>query len=169
MTRTLVAYASKRGSTEEVARAIAGRLRDAGQHVDVRAADLVEDVAGYDGVVLGGALYAGRWHGDARGFVRRHRDALRVRPFAVFALGPLTLEEEQVAGSRKQLSGALERLEIEPTVVTVFGGAVDPAKLRFPFNRMPASDARDWAAIGRWADAIAHELEQRPAPAPALG
>jgi hypothetical protein len=39
--------------------------------------------------------------------------------------------------------------------MTIFGGAVDPAKLRWPFNRMPASDARDWQAIDAWADAVA--------------
>ena len=32
---------------------------------------------------------------------------------------------------------------------------IDPAKLRFPFNRMAASDARDWEAIAGWADEVA--------------
>ena len=36
---------------------------------------------------------------------------------------------------------------------------MDPAKLRFPFNRMQASDARDWEAIRSWADEIAARFE----------
>jgi hypothetical protein len=36
----------------------------------------------------------------------------------------------------------------------IFGGVVDPSKLHFPFKKMPASDARDWDLIDRWA----HEL-----------
>jgi flavodoxin len=100
----LVARASKRGSTEEVATFVGKRLRERGLVVDVRRAAEVEDLAYYDGVVLGGSLYFGRWHDDAASF---------------------------------------------------FGGVIDPAKLRFPFNRMPASDARDWEAIGAWADEVA--------------
>jgi flavorubredoxin len=62
----LVTYASKRGSTREVADAAAATLRKDGIHVDVRPAGDVSDVAKYDAVVLGAALYMGRLHGDAR-------------------------------------------------------------------------------------------------------
>lgn len=158
MTRTLVAYASKHGSTEEVARSVGDLLRDAGHHVDIRDAAVVTDVDEYDGVVLGGSLYMGRWHGDARAFLRRHRPALEQRPLAVFALGPLTLEEHQVAGSRKQLDRALAHLGVSPQLVTVFGGEVDPDKLRFPFNHMQKSDARDWSAIQAWAGEVAARI-----------
>ncbi len=154
MTRTLVAYASKHGSTEEVARAIGSFLRDAGHDVDIRDASVVTDVEHYDCVVLGGALYMGRWHADARGFLRRHRVALEERALAVFALGPLTLADGHVAGSRKQLGKALTHLGVHPQFVTVFGGVVDPEELRFPFNHMLKSDARDWAQIEAWAGEV---------------
>jgi menaquinone-dependent protoporphyrinogen oxidase len=149
----LVAHASKRGSTEEVAAFIGNRLREQGLAADVRGAAEVEDLASYDGVVLGGSLYFGRWHDDARTFLRRFRTALADRPLAVFALGPKTASEHDLAESRAQLDRALG--DVEPTTVAVFGGVIDPAKLRFPFNRMPASDARDWTAIAAWADEVA--------------
>lgn len=44
---------------------------------------------GYDAVFIGGALYAGRWHRDARRFVKRHPGALRERPVWLFSSGPL--------------------------------------------------------------------------------
>jgi menaquinone-dependent protoporphyrinogen IX oxidase len=72
----------------------------------------------------------------------------------VFALGPLTLEQDQVAGSRKQLGKALTRLGVYPQFVTVFGGVVDPEKLPFPFNRMAQSDARDWSEIEAWTSEV---------------
>ena len=103
MPRTLVAYASKHGSTEEVARAIARSIRDAGHEVEVRRANEVRDVTGYDGVVLGGSLYTARWHSDALKFIRRNRTALMNLPFAVFALGPLTRDEQAASSSRRQL------------------------------------------------------------------
>jgi menaquinone-dependent protoporphyrinogen oxidase len=149
----LVAYASKKGSTAEVATFLGKRLRERGLVADVRRAAEVEDLAFYDGVVLGGSLYFGRWHDDARAFLNRFRTALADRPLAVFALGPKTASEDDVAESRTQLDRALG--DAEPTTVAVFGGVIDPAKLRFPLNRMPASDARDWTAIAAWADEIA--------------
>jgi menaquinone-dependent protoporphyrinogen oxidase len=158
MTRTLVAYASKHGSTEEVARAIGAQLRDAGHHVDIRDAAAVTDVEPYAAVVLGGSLYMGRWHADAREFLRHHRAAVEERPLAVFALGSRTLDERDLADSRRQLDNALEHLDLQPKLVTVFGGVVDPAKLRFPLNRMPQSDARDWTAIAAWAGEVAAQL-----------
>src|SRR5579872_3686873 len=69
----LVAYATKNGSTQEVASAIAASLREHGAQVALLPARAVrEPVAGYDLVVLGAPLYSGRWHRDARGFLRRH-------------------------------------------------------------------------------------------------
>jgi menaquinone-dependent protoporphyrinogen oxidase len=161
----LVAYATKHESTHEVAEAIAGRLQVLGHRGEVRAARDVETLSGYDGVVLGGALYAGHWHRDARRFLKRHRDELAGLPLAVFAMGPLSLEAEDVASSRKQLDRALAKEpSLEPIAVAIFGGAVDPAKMRFPFTHMDASDARDWDAIRYWTDDLAAALAT-PAPA----
>lgn len=163
MTRVLVAYASRHGSTEAVARTIAMRLRGKGDHVDVRAAAIPTDPGAYDAVVLGGSLYMGRLHADARRFLVRNRAALGSMPFAVFALGPLSMDDAD--GSRNQLALALERAEVEPSVVEIFGGVIDPKKLRFPFSHMRESDARDWTAIESWADRLAalFELEQATA------
>jgi menaquinone-dependent protoporphyrinogen oxidase len=152
----LVAFATKHGSTREVAEVVAGRLREHDVRTDVLPAADVHGLEPYEAVVLGGALYAGRWHGDARRFLRRHRRALGDRPLAVFALGPLTEKEEDMAGSRAQLDRALGTFEaLHPVAVAVFGGVVDPAKLRFPFSHMPATDARDWERIRAWADEVA--------------
>jgi menaquinone-dependent protoporphyrinogen oxidase len=160
----LVAYATKKESTHEVAEAVAARLRDLGHDVDVRPAAEVGTLAPYGAVVVGGALYAGRWHRDARRFLATHRDELARRPVAVFAMGPAKLEPAEVEGSRKQLDRALaSEHDLEPVSVTIFGGVIDPAKLRFPLNRMPAADARDWDAIRAWADAVSELFAARAA------
>jgi menaquinone-dependent protoporphyrinogen oxidase len=159
-TRILVAYASRHGSTREVADAVAATLRSRGLAVDVMPAGDVGHLRHYAGVVLGGALYTGRLHKDARRFLARHRDALAGRVLAVFALGPRTLAPDDVAASRAQVDRALARGP-KPVSVTVFGGVVQPGRLRFPFNRMPASDARDWTAIAAWASALADRFSPR--------
>jgi menaquinone-dependent protoporphyrinogen oxidase len=167
MTRTLVAFASKHGSTEEVARAIGAQLGEAGHDVDIRDAAVVTNLDAYEGVVLGGSLYVGRLHPDAREFLRRHQAAFGGRPLAVFALGPRTLGAHEVADSRKQLDSALARLDLQPTLVTIFGGVVQPRKLRFPLNRIPQSDARDWSAIAAWTDQVAARFSDSRQAAPA--
>ena len=155
----LVAYATKHGSTEEVAEAVTEELQGLGLEVELAKLRKVRDLDGYRSVVIGAPLYTGRWHKDARKFVKRHGKALEELPVAVFALGPLKLAEEDVAGSRKQLDRALALApELRPATVEVFGGVIDPAKLRFPFNRMEAGDARDWDAIRAWARSLPGEL-----------
>jgi menaquinone-dependent protoporphyrinogen oxidase len=159
----LVAYASKYGSTREVAESIAATLRERLLRADVRAAGGVEDLDEYTGVVLGGAIYMGRWHRDARGFAEHFADELAELPVAVFALGPVDDDPGHRAGSEKQFRLALDRLTFEPVATQLFGGAVDPARLRFPFNHMHAADARDWDAIRGWARELADRFVSVPA------
>ena len=155
MTRPLlVAYATKHESTHEVAEAIAARLRDDGWAVEVRRAGEVSELDRYSGVVLGSAIYTGRIHRDARGFLEVHADALARMPFAVFAMGPRTTAPADLAASGAQLDRGLRHAP-PPLLRTVFGGAVDPTRLRFPYSRMEASDARDWHAIEAWAGEVA--------------
>jgi menaquinone-dependent protoporphyrinogen oxidase len=151
----LVAYGSKHGSTREVAEALAKKLAEGEREVELRRAADVENLTHYDAVVLGGSLYFGRWHEDAARFLAKHRRELSELQVAVFAIGPKTAEPKDLAESRAQLDKALRKApEVAPTSVAVFGGAIEPTKLRFPLSRIPASDARDWDAILAWADAI---------------
>lgn len=150
----LVAYATKHGSTEQVAASVAARIRGDGLEVELRRAATVNDLTPYRGVIVAAPLYTGRWHRDAVRFLKRHRVPLERMPLAVFALGPRTLDPVEVADSRSQLLSSLAAVPtIRPFPVAVFGGVVDPAKLPFPFSRMQASDARDWDEI----DAFARE------------
>jgi menaquinone-dependent protoporphyrinogen oxidase len=161
-TRVLVAYASKHGSTKEVAEALGSALQGPNAEVSVVPAAEVHDLDEYRAVVLGGSLYVGRWNRDAVRFLERHREALLNVPLAVFALGPKTLAEADVAASRAQLQSALSKLpELEPVAVAIFGGRVDPAKLRFPLTRMAASDARDWDEIAAWAKEVGGRFTNR--------
>jgi menaquinone-dependent protoporphyrinogen oxidase len=151
----LVAYGTKHGSTQEAAEAIAARMQRAGREVELRRAADVDDVTLYDGVVLGGSLYFGHWHEDAVRFLSKHRRELSKLPVSVFALGPKSAEPQDLAESRAQLDKALQKApEVEPRSVAIFGGVIDPAKLHFPLNHMPASDARDWNAIEAWTNEI---------------
>jgi menaquinone-dependent protoporphyrinogen oxidase len=89
LVNVLLAYATKNGSTQQVAQAITTALREAGAQATARPSRAVrESVAGYDLVVLGAPLYSGRWHHDAHRFLKRHQRELAVVPVAVFGMGP---------------------------------------------------------------------------------
>jgi menaquinone-dependent protoporphyrinogen oxidase len=163
MTRVLIAYASKYGSVEEVARSIGDALHDRGASCAITAARDVEEVSGYDLVVLGTGLYMGRAHRDARQFVKRHHETLEHVPFAVFAMGPLSSEPAEKEKVQPHLQRTLGRYpELEPLQVAIFGGVIDPGKLSFPFSHMPAGDHRDWNEIRDFALALPLDV---PAPA----
>jgi menaquinone-dependent protoporphyrinogen oxidase len=153
----LVAYATRHGSTQEVAEAVAATLRECGLEVDIQPMRKVRTLARYNAVVLGAPLYMFRWHKDARRFLSRHHEALTERPVAIFALGPFTSgDEEEWQGSREQLNKELAEFPwLTPIALEVFGGKFDPAKLHFPYKlfmrQVPASDLRDWTAIRAWA------------------
>jgi menaquinone-dependent protoporphyrinogen oxidase len=156
----LIVYASKHGSTEQVARRIGEVLRAEQLSTAIESADAVADLEGFRAVVLGGSIYMGRWHKDANRFLHRHHDALGELPFAVFALGPGRDTPEDFAQSRKQLDHALAgEHDLAPRTIAVFGGVIDPERLRFPFNHMHAVDLRDWPAIQAWAAGLPELLD----------
>ena len=162
----LITYATEHGSTQEVAAAIAAALRREGLGADLRPAADVDDLGAYRGVILGSAIYIGRLHSDAVGFLHRHHRELVLLPFAVFAMGPRTLDPSDLKGSREQLRRALAKFKgLEPHALAVFGGVIAPETLRFPFNRLHASDARDWDDIDAFAVDCAREYDYGKAAA----
>ena len=99
MSKLLVAYASKHGSTAEIAEAIGDELRAAGVEADVAQASEVGDVARYAGVVLGSAVYMKRWRPEARHFLRLLERELGDRPLWIFNSGPVGEEEADASWS----------------------------------------------------------------------
>ena len=165
-TSILVAYATSYGSTQEVAEAIAGALRESGLSVTLQAMHDVQTVEGYSALVLGAPLYMYRWHKDARRFLAQHRAGIMTRPVAIFTLGPCKDDAQEWQEVREQLDKELAQHPwLAPIASELFGGKFDPSTLRFPMNlvpglqKMPASDIRDWAAIRAWALKLAAQLQ----------
>ncbi len=158
--QVLVAYATKHGSTGEIAAAIGATLRDAGLDIDVRNARDVKTLAPYGAVILGSALYSAHWQHDANRFVKRHLAELQRRPVWLFSSGPLDYSAE--------FDDIPLTEHVAPDVAPVgarghrtFGGrllegtpGVDASLLAT--HRI--GDFRNWAHIEAWARAIAATL-----------
>ena len=168
--KVLVAYASKRGSTAEIAEAVAKTLADAGLDVECIESGDVSDLSPYDAIVLGSAVYMKRWRGDAKHFLRKHSKQLAERPFWIFSSGPIgdPSEPEDPAWSEPaKIVKSAEHLGVRDHVV--FGGRL-PTEPHGPIEKamvsgIPAEfhDRRDWEQIRRWAEEIASELRSASA------
>jgi menaquinone-dependent protoporphyrinogen oxidase len=162
----LVGYATRYGSTQGVAEAIAATLREGGLNVACQPLKQVRTLEGHAAVVIGAPLYMFRWHGDAKRFLSLHRQALAARPAAVFALGPFHEEAKEFQDARGNLDKELANFPwFKPVAIEIFGGKFDAAALRFPYNlipalkQMPVNDIRDWAAIRAWAHGLISQFQ----------
>jgi menaquinone-dependent protoporphyrinogen oxidase len=160
--RVIVACASKHGSTEGIAEAVAERLHQLGHDaVAFRVSD-VADLDGVQAVVLGSAVYAGSWMKEATEFAEVNAEALSGMPLWLFSSGPLGTEVHDEEEQPRQLAELTETLR--PVAHRTFFGALDRSKLAFGERMMmkavkaPEGDFRDWTAISGWADEIAREL-----------
>ncbi|MVU78376.1 flavodoxin [Nocardia sp. ET3-3] len=176
--RILVAYATRYGTTREIAAVVAAALRESGLEVDCRAMDDLHSIDDYRGIVLGAPFYYGRWPRAARRFLDRFGPVLAHRDVAVFATGRIEPDRPE-AESRSQLDALLERYRwLQPFAVALFGGRWDPAALRgfdrwmhklpgSPLHTLTATDLRNWDAIGEWATHVAaafHAGAAQPKP-----
>jgi menaquinone-dependent protoporphyrinogen oxidase len=166
--RILVSAATKHGATEEIGEAIGRRLRERGHDAMVTAPSEVASLEGIDAVVLGSAVYAGRWRDDARELVDRLATEFAARRVWLFSSGPV--------GDPPKPEG--DPVDIEEIVAVtgavdhrVFPGKLDRAKLGLGEKaivvalRAPEGDFRDWDQVAAWADEIADMLpEDRSIP-----
>jgi menaquinone-dependent protoporphyrinogen oxidase len=167
-TRALVTYASKMGSTQEIAETICRELESLG--VQVIVAPCADNISpeGYDGVIIGSAIYTRRWLKAATKYLKRHADQLDCERTWLFHSGPCGegAREEQVqapkAVARVITSSGL------PSPVT-FGGRLDAEHATGPLSKWMSAegplsgDFRDWERIRAWASDIGHQLNQAKA------
>jgi menaquinone-dependent protoporphyrinogen oxidase len=158
--RILVAYATRNGSTAEIAHAVGKELAAGGYPVDVKELKTVSTLAGYTAVVIGGPLYMGSIDGAVGKFVGNYKDQLAHLPVAAFAVGIAPKIPDP--GAVGQAAGALDKAiaPITPVASIVFAGKLDPSKLSFiqrkmtEFVKSPVGDFRDWGAIAAWANGL---------------
>jgi menaquinone-dependent protoporphyrinogen oxidase len=87
--RVLVTAASRHGATHEIAEAIARGLVQRGVEAEALPTEELESLEGYDALVVGSAVYVGRWLEPARDLVEANAAALASRPVWLFSSGPL--------------------------------------------------------------------------------
>jgi menaquinone-dependent protoporphyrinogen oxidase len=162
----VVAYASKCGSTADVAQRVGMKLRTQGCEVEIADVNKLKRLPDCDAVVLGTAIRMGKPLGVMRRFVARNLARLRSLPVAAFSVG-MTLRDD-TGDSRAAAAASIRPLaeRCRACDIATFAGAVFANKLPFPFNKaaekpegvLSAGDFRDWDAIEAWADGLPASL-----------
>jgi len=162
--RVLVVVASKHGATAGIGDALARSMaecpagRAAGLSAVAVPAQQRPNPAPFQAVVLGSAVYVGRWLDPAREYASLYADALRARPVWLFSSGPIgdppfPPDEPHDTAPLAKITGARAH--------RVFPGRLDKDRLSFGERAMvtamraPIGDFRDWDEISSWAAEIA--------------
>jgi len=82
--KILIVYAGRYGSTAEVAKSIEQELGQCRAAVDVRPAKDITEISSYDAVIVGSAIYYGKWLPEAVKFMETHKEVLSRIPVAYF-------------------------------------------------------------------------------------
>ena len=151
--RILVVHGSKRGGTAGLADMIGAALTSLGHEVTVEAARSVKTLPAVGAVIVAGGIYAGRWHGDARWFVKHHATALTALPVWLVGSGPL--DDTAETGTFKLGSSVLDlAARIGARGTEAFGGYLSADAKGFPASSMAKTHAGDWRDpehVQRWA------------------
>lgn len=168
--RILVAYATRSGSTAEIAQAIGKELTTAGITVDIAEIKTVSTLSGFNAIVIGGPLYMGSVDGTVAKFVGKNREQLQKMPVAAFAVGlaPKNPDPGAYGIAMEALTKSIE--PVTPVSTVLFAGKLDPAKLSFIQRKItelvksPVGDFRDWDAIAAWARGLPGKMGLSPVP-----
>ncbi len=157
----LVAYATRAGSTEDIAEYVGRVLRDTGATVDVQNVKHIQDVSGYDALILGSAIRNSSVLPEAVHFLTRFRKPLAAMDVAYFIVC-LTMAED-TPENRQKADVFLKPLcnFKQPISKGLFAGAVNHARLgwiwRFLLRNakdagaLAEADHLNWGAIEAWA------------------
>jgi len=155
--KILVAYASKAGSTIEIANRVAEKITENDKSVDVLPVNKVEDLTAYQAVILGSAIRIGAVLPEVSKFVETNKDILITKSLNVFVVC-MTLNEDSEE-NRKTVSDYLEPIRklVQPANEGLFAGVMDLTKLNLIERLMMKSmktqqgDFRNWEKIDNWA------------------
>jgi menaquinone-dependent protoporphyrinogen oxidase len=163
----LIAYASKYGSTREVAQRIGDVFNEEGMAADVRDVKKVKKMDGYRAVILGGPILMNKLRPAVIKLAQKYRNFLQKVPVAYFSLG-VTMKTDNL-DSRVQSTRYLDDLcrIREPVSLGLFAGKVDYSKVnplfRWAFQKddsgmLNEGDFRNWDVIEQWARNLAQLL-----------
>ena len=125
--KVLVAVASRHDATRGIAEVISDELETAGLEVDLRDADAVANIADYQAIVLGSAIYTGGWLGEAKHLVDFNGPALRLVPVWLFSSGPIGADDAKTLDDPPEIAELIKATQAREH--RMFPGRLDKRSL----------------------------------------
>jgi menaquinone-dependent protoporphyrinogen oxidase len=162
--KLLIAYASKCGSTTDIAKSIGKVLVEKGYEVDILPVNQVKSMDGYAGILAGSAVRVGAWLPEAVDFLKNNRTAIQNIPTAIFTVHGLNWENTTASEAlRKNYTNTIKQM-ITPMDEVFFAGKIDYKTMTFLEKMLcktvkaAEEDRRDWGQINGWAADIPGKL-----------
>ncbi|MCX8061683.1 MAG: flavodoxin domain-containing protein [Anaerolineales bacterium] len=161
----LITYATRAGSTAEIAVAIGETLAGRGFGVDVKPVKANPALDGYDAVILGSAVRMGNWLPEMVDFVKRNQIALGQLPVALFTVHMLNLGADETSHAARLAYLNSVRPLLKPVDEAFFAGKIDLETLSFvdrlivkmvgaAQKNSSLGDLRNWSEIQAWSSVV---------------
>jgi menaquinone-dependent protoporphyrinogen oxidase len=157
MSKVLVVYGTKSGSTAGIAEKIGDTLAATGMTVNIKSAVDKPDPAGYDAVIVGSGVRASNWHGSVKSWVSANADALKGTPTAFFTVGLIMAATPEKADTiRAYTDPLIAETGVTPVAIGLFAGSYEPSKFSMPERlimkamKTKEGDFRDFEAVAAW-------------------
>lgn len=164
--KILVTYASRTGSTAQIAEAICKTLVQNGEETDLLPIQDVNDLSAYHVVIIGSPIRKSRWLPEAMQFLQTHRAELarkRIATFTVCITMAMPNAEHYQDAVREWIAPV--RAMAQPVSEGLFAGKLDFNKLPWTLDTLlfrvtvalgilPKGDHRDWIAVHTWAQGL---------------
>jgi len=129
--KVLIAFATRYGSTKEVAKLIADKIKDREIEAEISNVIDISSLKGYDVVIIGSPIYMGKWLKEGVDFVQQFSESLNQVPVALFTVG-VTLKDK----NEKNIRIAEKSFDVllpytNPVMTGVFAGKIDKRNMNF--------------------------------------
>lgn len=159
--KVLVTAASRHGATREIGQEMVAQLNAEGLTAEFMEPKDITSVQDYDAVVIGSAIYVGQWMAEARDLITRFTPDLQNKSVWLFSSG-LSDTPSKEANATPALLARMK--SVQAIEHKHFAGKLDVIQLSLAERaaimaaRGKYGDARDMAAVRRWANQISQTL-----------
>ena len=183
MTKALIVYGTRTGTTANTSEVIADTLRQVGYEVKIVDAkkEKVQGISEFDLIIVGSGIQMGKWTSGPEDFIKKHQKELSTKKLALFVscggANPLSEGEKKNKefddAKRKYLEEKSVEFKVNPIALGFFGGCYDFNKMSWFFKKTLSSikpklegagyketkaglyDLRDLDAIRDWTREVA--------------
>ena len=149
MSKALIVYGTRTGTTANTSEVIADTLRKVGYEVKIvdTKKEKVQSISEFDLIIVGSGIQMGKWTSEPEDFIKKHQKELTTKKLALFVscggANPLSEGEKKTKefddAKRKYLEEKSVEFKVTPVALGFFGGCYDFNKMSWFFKKTLSS------------------------------